>query len=526
MSNQYTRLIVESDNGPRPPSKWARQLAKHKALKDNPRAKNQIIDDAINEVRAIEEAMLDSGATSNFVLSADGFKLTGPSSKSVSTANGHIMKATHTALLPLMQLNNGAREAIVIPEMSTQALMSVRQLADQGYTTIFHPYLQGATVHDNDSFKLVINKLLLLQGWRDNGGLWTVPLAEEKALNVYELPSTKEVIRFGHAALGFLMKASLLDTICHKNLVTFSGMTADNVNKFFLESDETQKGHMKQSRQGVRSTKVIDEDAMLEAEMHPKPIPGVKLKDIYLRVLDTTKKAMYTNQPGRFPITSAGGHKYTMVAVELDGNYIDAEPMKSRSAKELTKAYKRIYARWKATGVICPNWHVLDNEAPAEFLDTIRANGCRVEKTPADMHRQNIAERAIQTYKGHFIATLAGVSDDFPIHQWHELVPQIVLTLNLLRQSHVAPNVSAYAYHHGNFDYNRMPLAPMGCAVQFHIKPNRRKSWGEHSSDGWYLTTSPDHYRCHIIFVKATQATNLQYRLFQTQAHHTANIDD
>ncbi len=46
----------------------------------------------------------------------------------------------------------------------------------------------------------------------------------------------------------------------------------------------------------------------------------------------------------------------------------------------------------------------------------------------------------------------------------------------------------------------------MGCAVQFHIKPNRRKSWGEHSSDGWYLTTSLDHYRCHIIFVKATQA--------------------
>jgi len=142
-------------------------------------------------------------------------------------------------------------------------------------------------------------------------------------------------------------------------------------------------------------------------------------------VFDTTKKAMYTDQLGRFPITSAGGHKYTMVAVELDGNYIDAEPMKSRTAKELTEAYKRIYARWKATGVICPNWHVLDNEAPAEFLEAIWANRCRVEKTPADMHRRNIAERAIQTYKGHFIATLAGVLDDFPIHQWHELVPQI-----------------------------------------------------------------------------------------------------
>jgi len=125
-------LIVESDTGPHPHSKWARRLTKHKALKDDRQTEIQIINDAINEVRAIEKAMLDSGATSNFVQSADGFELTGPSSKSVSTANGHIMKATHRARLPLTQLNEGAREAIVVPEMSTQALMSVRQLADQG----------------------------------------------------------------------------------------------------------------------------------------------------------------------------------------------------------------------------------------------------------------------------------------------------------------------------------------------------------------------------------------------------------
>ncbi len=128
--NQHARLIVESHDGPRPPSKvsqrWARRLAKQKALQDDCRAKNQLIDDAINKVRAIEEAMLDSGATSNFVQSADGFKLTSPSSKSVSTANGHIMKATQTALLPLKHLNIGARKATVIPEMSTKALMSIR----------------------------------------------------------------------------------------------------------------------------------------------------------------------------------------------------------------------------------------------------------------------------------------------------------------------------------------------------------------------------------------------------------------
>ncbi len=85
-----------------------RRRAKHKALTKDRRTEDQIINEAINEVRAIREAMLDSGATSNFIQSADGLELTGPSSKSVSTANGHIMKATHRARLPLTQLNNKA----------------------------------------------------------------------------------------------------------------------------------------------------------------------------------------------------------------------------------------------------------------------------------------------------------------------------------------------------------------------------------------------------------------------------------
>ena len=54
---------------------------------------------------------------------------------------------------------------------------------------------------------------------------------------------------------------------------------------------------------------MIDKDATLEAATLPKATPGVKFKDFYLRVFDTTKKAMYTDQPGRFLINSAGGHR-------------------------------------------------------------------------------------------------------------------------------------------------------------------------------------------------------------------------
>jgi hypothetical protein len=81
-----------------------------------------------------------------------------------------------------------------------------------------------------------------------------------------------------------------------------------------------------------------------------------------------------------------------MVAVELDGNYIDAEPLKTRATQSLINAYQTIHNRWKATKVICPNWHILDNEAPEAFKQAIRDNQCRVELTPADQHRRNAAE--------------------------------------------------------------------------------------------------------------------------------------
>lgn len=49
---------------------------------------------------------------------------------------------------------------------------------------------------------------------------------------------------------------------------------------------------------------------------------------------------MYSNQTGKFPITSAQSHKYIMVAVTLDGNCIDAKEMKTHSTESPNKAYK------------------------------------------------------------------------------------------------------------------------------------------------------------------------------------------
>eukprot|EP00804_Cyclotella_cryptica_P025147 CCRYP_013003-RA/>CCRYP_013003-RA protein AED:0.27 eAED:0.23 QI:0/0/0/1/1/1/3/0/671 len=344
-----------------------------------------------------DTAIIDSGTTVHLSKESDGLKLTGPSNLSIAVATGQHSQTTATALLPLDNIRPEARITHILPELQPNSLLSVKQLADNGYVTIFHPHDKGVTVHDENDIRLTSQRTALLQGWRDAQGLWRValkpsvtnvntdtiamdrPAPTEAVYNVYELPSTRELVAFLHASLGYPTKATLVEAARRGFLTSFPGLTVENINKFFPESDETQKGHMRQQRQGVRSTKIVDEDAMSEGF---KPAPGIKHKDVYLRVYDATKKAMYTDQTGR------GANCFEQ----------------------------------------SPNWHILDNEAPEEFKLAIRDNGCKVELVPPDMHRRNAAERTIQTFKGHCIATLAGVSNDFPINQWDRLLPQMIAT--------------------------------------------------------------------------------------------------
>ena len=65
-------------------------------------------------------------------------------------------------------------------------------------------------------------------------------------------------------------------------------------------------------------------------------------------------------------------------------------------------------------------------------------------------------------------------------------------------------NVSAYAHLSGPFEYNKMPLAPMGISVQVHEKTDKIVTWEYHTVNGWYLATSPEHYQTHRYHIKYT----------------------
>ena len=172
--------------------------------------------------------------------------------------------------------------------------------------------------------------------------------------------------------------------------------------------------------------------------------------------------------------------------VTIDAHAILLCPIKSRTDQESTVAYRTLLGRTKATELEVKK-HVLDNECSNAMKELIRSE-CMLELVPPHCHRRNIAEAAIKNFKNHFIPILGGTDPNFPLQLlWDKLLLQTELTLNLLRQSNATPTISAQAHLFGNFDFNRMPLAPMGCAVQIHEESSQRRTWAPHSVDGYYL---------------------------------------
>lgn len=176
----------------------------------------------------------------------------------------------------MTQLHDAAWETYILPTLQSNKLMSVEVLADNGHTTIFHPYQQEATVHANNDVTITITKDTLLQVWWHAQGLWHIPLidnvtdlathtitwdcpAPSVAVNsIYELPTTEHMVRYLHAALGFPTKATPLSTAHKGNLARFPGLTVENIFPIWWN---TEWSHAP-TETSNKITKMPDEDAI------------------------------------------------------------------------------------------------------------------------------------------------------------------------------------------------------------------------------------------------------------------------
>ncbi len=88
--------------------------------------------------------------------------------------------------------------------------------------------------------------------------------------------------------------------------------------------------------------------------------------------------------------------------------------MRNWTKEEMIRAYESIINRMRRAGLRIKK-HTLDNEASDAFKQYIHQQEIQFELVPPGNHRRNQAERAIQTFKLHFILILAGVNNKFPL---------------------------------------------------------------------------------------------------------------
>jgi hypothetical protein len=256
---------------------------------------------------------------------------------------------------------------------------------------------------------------------------------------------------------------------------------------------------MNQQRQNTRSTqKRVPSDAPTLA-----PEDTGKTDFVYATIVDSGQ--IHSDLTGRFPTTSAKGNKYFLVLYDYYTNNILTEPMKIRGDQEMVRAYNKLIQELVDHG-FKPRLQRLDNECSNALRSLLNQHDIQFQLAPPRMHRRNAAERAIQTFKNHFIAGLCSVDPNFPLRLWDRLLPQATITLNLMRQSILNRKVSAYAQLYGHYYFNQAPMAPPGTHVIAHEKAKQRASWDPHGVDGWYLGPAPDHYRGYRVHINKTKS--------------------
>ena len=353
--------------------------------------------------------------------------------------------------------------------------MSIEQLCDSGCTATFA----------NKSAVITREGKTVITGHRNpTTKLWELhPSSQASGPSIPTIntalgcPSAAARVRFYHAALFSPSLSTLQHAIDAGYLHSIPGLTSTSLRRHPPISEATIKGHLNAQRKNVRSTKRTYSTP--HYIFSASASPPTRTHAIYADCITATG-CIYTDQSGPFLTPSTSGNKYIFVMYDIDSNFIDAIPIPSRTKEQLVKAYRTGITRLQQRG-LTSQLHRLDSEISKLMEEEIKSNNINYQLTPSGNHSRNAAERAIQTFKNHFVADLSSVHPSFPLRLWDELIPQAVISLNLLRPSRVNP------YLYGSYDYSAHPFTPPGKRVLIHNLPAQRKSWDPHTTERYYL---------------------------------------
>jgi len=376
--------------------------------------------------------------------------------------NGEKLHSSHEGTLGFAQLPASANACHLLPGLK-HALLSIGQLCDAGCTVTF----------DQDTCRILYQDAIILEGPRDpTTRLWTIQLpstTEQHAMSAYTQATHADLVKYLHAACFSPVKQTWLKAIRNNQFTSWPGLTSKAVARHLQPTMATAKGHLDRVRKNLRSTKAppsveatkkpiapvkhSTSDHAHDAAPNPDEAPDLNPSAIprptnhvcaSLICHDPKQGRVYSDLTGRFPTQSTEGMNYTMVFYHYDHNYTRAIPLKNRSDAECLRACAKFYDECLQCGAP-PALNIMDNQASRAIKAATLASNSDYQLVPPDNHRVNAAERAIRTFKNHFIAGLATADPNFPIQLWDRLLDQCEITLNLLRTSRLNTQLSAHA---------------------------------------------------------------------------------
>jgi hypothetical protein len=95
------------------------------------------------------------------------------------------------------------------------------------------------------------------------------------------------------------------------------------------------------------------------------------------------------------------------------------------------------------------------------------------------------------------------------MHLWDRILPQAVMTLNMLRTSRINPKLLVATHIFGQYDFNRASMATPGTRIIAHETPGRRRTWAPHGQDGWNIGPAFEHYRCYTVYITKTRSNRI-----------------
>lgn len=347
-------------------------------------------------------------------------------------------------------------------------------------------------------------------------------------LNTYysqiKVRSVAERAAFYHATFGSPVLSTMYKAM--ERHLPLPGLTHQELADNAPKSVHTPRGHLHELPQGQGSTKPVYVSNPAEKVAEPgkaaeanataakkipdipvkpddRPFPrtlppgyvmdlpdvsSIKLGDWYIH----KSESISADATGKMTVPSYLGHTAVWIAYHPATGYIRAIPFRSKT--EISRMLEYLYTETARLGHVIKTINIdneIDNDARAFFI----GHSVKVNNVAPYNHRANPAERAIGTFKDHFISILSGRDPTCPLAYWNEAILHAEITINLLRPG---PNgKSAYEAYWGiAYDLNAHPLVPWGTRCESYVPKALRTTYGYRSQPAFYVGIS-NGYRGH-----------------------------